>query len=60
MFLKMCKYLGVTPGEFFDMKNTYPAELLQLIELLKTLNGTQLDHITAIVADLAKANTSVR
>ena len=60
MFLKICAYLDVTPGEFFDQKNAYPAELSQLIESLKTLTETQLDHITALVRDLAKANSSYR
>ncbi len=52
MFLKICEYLEITPGAFLEMNISYPAELSDLVEKLKTLNERQLEHIRALVDDL--------
>ena len=44
----ICEYFGITPQQFFDDGNTYPAELSDLIEILKKLDKSALDSITAI------------
>lgn len=52
-FLYICEYLGVTPSEFFDLEGSDPAKRTALCALLRRLNNRQLEHVTAIVEDLA-------
>ena len=52
-FLYICEYLGVTPSEFFDLEDSDPAKRTALCALLRRLNNRQLEHVTAIVEDLA-------
>lgn len=53
-FFFICEYLNITPSEFFEIDVHNPEKLSELIPYLKQLNNEQLDHITAIVKDLAK------
>ena len=50
----ICEFLGVTPQQFFDDGNAYPAQLAALIEDLKKLDAESLEHIAAIVKELVK------
>lgn len=50
----ICEYLEVTPSEFFDEGNSYPAELKELSEDLRHLNRTYLQNISSIVKGLRK------
>lgn len=50
----ICEYFGLTPQQFFDMENAYPAELAEVMEDLKKLDKTSLDHIKGIVKGLIK------
>ncbi len=52
-FFYICEYLGVTPQEFFDEGNPYPARLKDVIEDLKKLDDRALSHVAEIVKDLA-------
>ena len=54
MFFCICDYLGVTPVQFFDDDNMFPAELDKLTDDLKKLNSRQLSNISEIVGDLVK------
>lgn len=50
----ICEFLGVTPRQFFDDGNAYPAQLAALVEDLKKLDAKSLEHIAAIVKELVK------
>ena len=49
----ICEYFGITPQQFFDDGNTDPAELSDLIEILKKLDKPALDSITEIAKRIA-------
>ena len=51
----LCDYFGITPRDFFDEKNANPAQLSALIEDLKRLDETSLQHIAAIVKEIIRA-----
>ncbi len=50
----ICDYFGITPRDFFDEKNANPAQLSALIEDLKRLDETSLQHIAAIVKEMIR------
>lgn len=50
----ICDYFGITPQDFFDEKNANPAQLSALIEDLKRLDETSLQHIAAIVKEMIR------
>ena len=50
----ICDYFGITPLDFFDEKNANPAQLSALIEDLKRLDETSLQHIAAIVKEMIR------
>ena len=52
--LYICDYFGISPQEFFDEGNPYPAELDALIADLKKLDAGELEHVTHIVKDIIK------
>lgn len=45
----ICEYFGITPRQFFDEGDTYPAQLAELVEDLKKLDAATLTHLSAIV-----------
>lgn len=45
----ICEYFGITPRQFFDEGDTYPAQLAELVEDLKKLDAAALTHLSAIV-----------
>ena len=49
----ICEYFGISPQDFFDMENRYPAHLTKVIEDLKRLDAESLEHIAWIVRRLA-------
>ncbi len=51
----ICEYFGITPQEFFDEGNAYPASLAAVIADLKKLDEESLKHIAVIVKKLAHA-----
>ena len=52
-FLYICEYLSVTPMEFFDEGNTYPAQLAELVQNLRKLNAAELEVVANMVKTLA-------
>ena len=52
-FFYICEYLGVTPMEFFDEGDPYPAKLSELMEYLKKLDAAELELITSMARTLA-------
>lgn len=51
-FFYICEYLGVTPGEFFDIDSSNPSKLDAIIQDMKKLSDKQLDTIATLVKDL--------
>ncbi len=51
-FFYICEYLGVTPGEFFDIDSSNPSKLDAIIKDMKKLNDRQLDTIATLIKDL--------
>lgn len=56
VFFYICEYFDITPQQFFDEDNAYPARLGKLIEGLKKLDADTLEHISCIVDALDKQN----
>lgn len=50
----ICEYFGITPQQFFDDGNPDPARIANLIEDVKKLDTTSLEHIAAIVKELTR------
>lgn len=53
-FFYICDYLGVTPKEFFDVEETNPQKVNELLDAAKHLNSEQLDHLIALAKGLSK------
>ena len=53
-FFYICEYLNISPKDFFDIDSKNPEKLNKLIEKLKLLDNSQLEHILAIVDDIIK------
>ena len=51
-FFYICEYLKISPRDFFDEGNTNPSLLNELIEELKPLNSTALEHVLGFVREL--------
>ena len=48
----ICEYFGITPRQFFDEGDTYPAQLAELVEGLKKLDASTLSHISTIEKEI--------
>lgn len=48
----ICEYFGITPQQFFDEGDAYPAQLSELMEDMKELDAATLGHISAIVKEI--------
>ena len=48
----ICGYLKITPRDFFDEENTNPRLLNELIEELKPLSCTSIEHLIGLVREL--------
>jgi len=53
-FFYICEYFSITPQQFFDDENKYPAELAELMENIKKLDAEALKHISGLVRALNK------
>ena len=49
-----CEYFGITPQQFFDEGDAYPAQLAELVEDLKKLDAASLEHIAAVVKEMIR------
>lgn len=47
-FFYICEYLGITPGQFFDEGNAYPAKVGTLLSLSQRMDAGDLDSMIAI------------
>lgn len=48
----ICEYFGITPQQFFDDGDVYPVQLAALVEDMKKLDVTSLEHLAAIVKEM--------
>ncbi len=48
----ICDYLGVSPSQFFDTDTENPILIHEIVNDLKKLNDTQLEHVSAIIKDV--------
>lgn len=53
-FFYICEYLEISPYEFFDIETKNPEHLRNLINNLKKLNPSHLEHISSLVQDLTE------
>ena len=49
---QICEYFSITPQQFFDEGDAFPAQLMDLVDDLKQLDATELSHVSAIVKDI--------
>lgn len=54
VFFYICEYLQITPKEFFDEGNEYPAQLNSLIEDLKKLDANALMSVSSVVKEILR------
>ena len=52
-FFYICEYLEITPQAFFEFDVKNPSKLDEINEYLKLLDDSQIDHLTAIVKQIA-------
>lgn len=50
----ICEYLGITPGDFFDIDVKNPSKATELYSIAKGLSDEQLDNLIAIAKGLRK------
>lgn len=50
----ICDYLGITPSEFFDVRNQNPMRVGIIVNDLKRLNDRQLEIIEALLKEIIK------
>ena len=56
----ICEYFGITPQQFFDTENAYPAEIADLVENLKSLDSMELVHIAGLVKKLTEKGINLK
>lgn len=53
-FFYICEYLGITPRDFFDTRETAPAKVQELVDAVADLDGSQMDNLIAIAKGLRR------
>lgn len=53
-FFYICEYLGIEPKDFFDTESTDPTKANELLDIAKSLDNAQLEHLIAIAKDIKK------
>ena len=54
VFFYICEFLNVSPRDFFDEENTYPADMDILLKEAKKLRYEELQHLLLIIKDINK------
>lgn len=54
VFFYICDYFNIAPKDFFDIENSSPATLDELINDIKTLTNNQIACIACIVRELKR------
>lgn len=55
-FLYICRYLEITPEEFFASDNQNPEMLRKMVEDIKTLTPGQIDSLNKTISEFKIAN----
>lgn len=55
-FLNICRYLEITPEEFFASDNQNPEMLRKMVEDIKTLTPGQIDSLNKTISEFKIAN----
>lgn len=53
-FLYICEYFGISPKEFFDVENSNPTLLREVIKDLSSLEEKQVNSLHEIIKGLKK------
>lgn len=53
-FFYICEYLGIEPGDFFDVGTVSPAKSTEIVNELGKLTPTKLEHLMHVIKDLAE------
>ena len=53
----ICDYFGITPNEFFDVKNQHPTQIQDIVEDMKLLSKEELYHLSAFLKLSVKKKT---
>ena len=53
-FLYICDYFGITPREFFDAETEAPIQTQALLQAVKGLHPSQLEHLIAIAKEMKR------
>ena len=53
-FFLICEYFGVTPKEFFDIEDSNPFKLNELIAAARGLSDDKLDVLIAVAKELCR------
>lgn len=53
-FFYICEYLEITPQDFFNTESKNPELVKEWIHILKDLDNSQIEHLTAIAKGLQK------
>lgn len=53
-FFYICEYLEITPQDFFNTESENPGLIKEWIQILKDLDSSQIENLTAIAKGLQK------
>lgn len=53
-FFYICEFLGISPQEFFNYKNSNSVKMTKVIINLEKLNPQEFDNIACVINDLCK------
>ena len=54
VFLYICEYFNITPKDFFDIENTLPCNLNDIISDMKQLTQEQIKNIGSLIKDIVE------
>ncbi len=55
VFLQICDYFDISPMEFFDVGNSKPCGVFELIKVVNKLSSEQLSLLTAVAKEMREA-----
>lgn len=53
-FFLICRFLTISPKDFFDIDTKNPIKLQEIVNKLKLLNNSQLEMIDSVIKELLK------
>ena len=52
-FFYICEYLGIKPGQFFDVETNSPTKTTELMREIGKLSPDKAEHILQVIKDLS-------